>query len=108
MAAFIWPASHRVGSATSSSLPPMGAWFRLKSSVNITRFPKPVRVILQALKTHGAIVADVGSAWYITGTQDPRWNNDVLHALGSIRGADLEAVDASSLMVNRHSGAVAQ
>ncbi|MBO3749518.1 hypothetical protein J5X84_25860 [Streptosporangiaceae bacterium NEAU-GS5] len=105
---FIWPASHHVGSATSSALPPMGAWFRLKASVNISRYPKPVRVILQALKTHGAIVADIGSAWYITGTQDNRWNNDAIAALGSIRGSDFEAVDASSLMAARRSGAVAQ
>ncbi len=27
------------------------------------------------------ILADNGSPWYVTGAPDPRWNDDVLHAL---------------------------
>lgn len=59
----------------------------------------------QALKTYGAIVADNGSAWYISGTQDERWNNDQLAALSGLTGADFEAVDTSSLQVSANSGA---
>ncbi len=31
------------------------------------------------MKTYGLIVADNGSDMYVTGTFDPRWNNDVLN-----------------------------
>jgi hypothetical protein len=63
-----------------------------------------VRPIIVALQTYGAIVADNGSPWYISGVPDSRWNNDDLHALGTITGRDWEAVDESSLMVSANSG----
>jgi len=49
-------------------------------------------------------VADNGSGWFITGTQDDRWDNQALRALGGLTGADFEAVDAAGLMVNPDSG----
>ena len=103
-AAYIWPARHQAGSA-NASLPPMGERFRLKASVDISHLPAQARVVAQALKTYGAIVADNGSAWYLSGTQDSRWDNDALHALGTLPGSDFEAVDTSSLMVSANSGA---
>jgi hypothetical protein len=103
--AYVWPARHQAGSSSSSSLPPMGARFRLKASVDISHLPAQARVVAQALKTYGAIVADNGSAWYLSGTQDSRWDNDALHALGTLPGSDFEAVDASSLMISVNSGA---
>jgi hypothetical protein len=36
--AYLWPARHDAGSATSPSLPPMGARFRLKASFNVGGF----------------------------------------------------------------------
>ena len=35
-------------------------------------------MILRAMKTYGMIVADNGSAWYMSGVPDPRWDNDLL------------------------------
>jgi hypothetical protein len=102
--AYVWPARHQAGSSTSLNLPPMGQRFRLKANVDISHLPAPARVVAQALKTYGAIVADNGSAWYLSGTQDSRWDNDALHALGSVPGSDFEAVDSSSLMVSANSG----
>jgi hypothetical protein len=103
--AYVWPARHEASSSSSSSLPPMGERFRLKASVDISHLPLQARVVAQALKTYGAIVADNGSAWYISGTQDSRWDNDALHALGSLPGSDFEAVDTSGLMISSSSGA---
>jgi hypothetical protein len=74
--------------------------------VDISRFPPQARVIAQALKTYGAIVADNGSPWFIGGTQDDRWQNEDLDALKSLIGAQFEAVDASRLMVTGSSAAV--
>lgn len=100
---YLWPARHAAGSA-DPSLPPMGLVLRLKAGVDISRLPPQARVIAQALKTHGAIVADNGSAWYITGTQDSRWDNDQLSTLKQLTGADFEAVDLSASRVSTDSG----
>ena len=102
--AFVWPARHAASSSSDGSLPAMGQRFRLKASVDVSGLPAQARVVAQALKTYGAILADNGSAWYLSGTQDDRWNNDALHALGRLRGSDFEAVDASGLMVSADSG----
>ena len=61
------------------------------------------RVILQALKTYGVIVADNGSAWYIQGTPDNYWDNDVLHELDGVTGNDFQAVNESCLEVSANS-----
>ena len=90
----IWPARHDAGDA-DASLPPMGLRVRLKASVDISRYGRQARVVLQALKTYGMILADNGSPWYISGASDPHFDDDDLHALGQITGADFEVVDAS-------------
>jgi hypothetical protein len=91
---YVWPARHFAGSA-DASLPPMGLRVRLKASVDISQYGRQARVVLQALKTYGMILADNGSPWYISGASDPHFNDDVLHALGKITGADFEVVDAN-------------
>jgi hypothetical protein len=65
-------------------------------------------VILRAFTEYGIILADNGSPWYISGSPDPRWNNDVLHELKTIPGSAFEAVDVSSLMVDPDSGRARQ
>jgi hypothetical protein len=95
--AFIYPARHAASSSTDPSLPAMGQRFRLKQSFDISRYPKQARIVLQALKTYGMIVADNGSPWFISGAPNRGWNNEALHTLGQVRGSDFEAVDTSSL-----------
>jgi hypothetical protein len=104
-AAFIWPARHQASSSHDTSLPPMGLRLRLKSSVDISHLPKQARIVAQAMKTYGVIVADNGSPWYISGAPDSRWSNDALHALGGLNGSDFEAVDESGLRTSPNSGA---
>jgi hypothetical protein len=77
--------------------PPMGMRVRLKASVNISRLPYQARVVAQALKTYGLILADNGSPWYISGAPSPKWNDDALHELDQLTGRDFEVVDTSSL-----------
>jgi hypothetical protein len=95
--AYIYPARHDASSSNDPSLPPMGTRVRLKANVDISGYPKQARIVLQALKTYGMILADNGSNWYISGAPDPHWSNDALHALGGIKGSDFEVVDTSSL-----------
>jgi hypothetical protein len=75
----------------------MGTRVRLKSSVDISRFGPQARILLEALKRYGMILADNGSPWYVTGAPDPRWDDDELHALHQLSGSDFEVVDTSSL-----------
>jgi hypothetical protein len=94
---YVYPARHYASSSDDPSLPRMGERVRLKSSFDISGYPRQARIVLQALKTYGMIVADNGSNWYISGSPDPRWSNDALHTLGNVKGSDFEVVDTSSL-----------
>ncbi|MDE3189301.1 MAG: hypothetical protein KGL94_00630 [Acidobacteriota bacterium] len=95
--AFVYPARHYASSSDDPSLPPMGLRVRLKASVDISGFPRQARIVLQALKTYGMILADNGSSWFISGAPDPRWSNDALHTIDRITGSDFEVVDTTSL-----------
>jgi hypothetical protein len=95
--AYVYPARHYASSSNDPALPPMGLRVRLKASVNIASFPKQSRVVLRALERYGMILADNGSPWYVSGAPNRHWNNDDLHSLGRLTGADFEVVDTSSL-----------
>lgn len=105
--AFLWPARHLTTGHTSSVYPAMGQRFRLRASFNVSTYPAEIQVILVAMQTYGMFVADNGSAWYISGAPDPRWNNDDLATLKNVVGSDFEAVDDSAFMVNANSGQAA-
>ncbi len=95
--AFVAPASHWASSNTSSGAPPMGTRLRLKSSFNISGFSAANQVILKALQKYGMILADNGSAIYITGAPDSRWNNNDLSNLKTLTGSDFEVVLMSAV-----------
>ena len=95
--AYVYPARHFASSSDDPSLPPMGLRVRLKASVDISGFPKQTRIVLQALKMYGMILADNGSNWYVSGAPSPKWSNDDLHSIGRITGGMFEVVDTSSL-----------
>jgi hypothetical protein len=95
--AYVYPARHYASSLTDPALPPMGLRLRLKASFDTSGFPRQARVVLEALKRYGLVVADNGSSWYITGAPDPRWSNDDLHTLGRVKGSDFEVVDPASI-----------
>jgi hypothetical protein len=90
--AFVFPARHEAGGGGDPALPRMGERLRLKASVNISGFPRQVRIVLRALKRYGAIVADNGAPWFIGGAPDRHWSNDQLHTLGRLHGGDFEVV----------------
>lgn len=101
---YLWPARHYASTNTSNAYPPMGARLRLKADYDISGFDPTNRVILQALKKYGMILADNGSAWFITGAPDVRFDDDRLHALTAVTGGCFEAVDCSYLITNIDSG----
>jgi hypothetical protein len=95
--AYVYPARHEASTCSGASLPPMGLRVRLKADVDIAHLPYQARIVAQALKTYGLILADNGSPWYISGAPNPKWNNDALHLLDELTGRDFEVVEASSL-----------
>ena len=95
--AYVYPARHAAGAGGDTSLPPMGLRVRLKSSVSLAGFGPQARVVLTALKRYGMILADNGSAWYVSGAPHRRWDNDALHTLHQVPGRAFEAVDTSRL-----------
>ena len=103
---YVWPARHQAGSTSSATAPPMGAWFRLRADFDTSVLGPQARVVADALKVHGMVLADNGSAWYLSGAPDERWDNDDLRTLASIKGTDLVAVDAAPLMVSPDSGTI--
>jgi hypothetical protein len=95
--AYVYPARHFASSLTDSDVPPMGLRLRLKAGFDTSSFPPQARVVLNALKRYGMMVADNGSSWYISGAPDPRWDNDDLHTLGRVKGSDFEVVGPASI-----------
>jgi hypothetical protein len=93
----IYPARHDAGSYSCSTYPPMGLRIRLKASVDLSGFGPQAQVILLALKRYGMLLADNGSAMYVTGAPNANWDDDQLHDFGQLHGSDFEAVDTSSL-----------
>ncbi|HEX5498617.1 MAG TPA: hypothetical protein VFX03_05285 [Thermomicrobiales bacterium] len=103
--AFVWPARHAASSSSDPDLPPLGQRFRLRADFDLGGFSATNRVILTALQQFGMFLADNGSAWFLSGAPDDRWDDDDLHDLQTgVTGADFEAVDESTLQVDPNSG----
>jgi hypothetical protein len=97
-AGWVYPARHEAPHGSDPNLPQMGMRFRLKQSVDENAFPPQARVVIRALKRYGAIIADQGAPWFITGAPDEHWDmNDVFTIENRLRGRDFELVDTSSL-----------
>jgi hypothetical protein len=105
---YLYPASHTAnpGNTSAAIEPPMGARFRLKASVDISQLNPESKVIAQAMKDYGLIVADNGSNFYFSGasyavdasnnialTFDDNDIQDTLHGLKSLHFSDFEVVD---------------
>jgi len=94
---YIHPASHYASSSSDPSLPPMGLRLRLKAGFDLSPYSGPALVILTALKRYGMIVADNGSNWYISGTSDPRWDDNALDQLKRVPGSAFEVVQTGPI-----------
>lgn len=90
--AWVHPATHPGGNRDSTA-PPMGLRLRLRASYNIAAFRGSARVILEALKRYGLMVADTGYNWYMSGATDTRWNDTELETLRQVPGSAFEVVN---------------
>jgi hypothetical protein len=94
---YVYPARHRAATCSGPDRPPMGLRVRLRGGVDISGLPYQARVVAQALKRYGLILADNGSPWYISGAPDRHWNDAALHLLNRLSGRDFQVVNTSSL-----------
>jgi hypothetical protein len=94
--AWVHPASHCAGDSASASAPAMGTRLRLKAGYGLGGFSGGARVIAEALKRYGMIVADNGSNWFFSGTSDRRWDDENLNQLKRIPGSAFEVVRSAA------------
>ena len=71
----------------------MGLRLRLKANFDTSSYTGQARVVLDALKKYGMIVADNGSNWFISGAADTRWNDTDLDQLKTVPGSAFEVVN---------------
>lgn len=95
--AYIAPATHFASSSIDSNLPPMGLRLRLKASYDTSRLTGQSKIIAQALKKYGMIVADNGSDRYISWAPDTRRNDEDLNQLKGIPWSAFEVVDTGPI-----------
>jgi hypothetical protein len=110
---FIYPASHNAnpGNTNAAIQPPMGARFRLKAGVDISTLNPQSRVIAQAMKDYGLILADNGSNFYFSGASHAvdasngvtlTFDDDDIQSttagLKRLRYADFELVDLTPVV----------
>jgi hypothetical protein len=95
--AYVHPARHFASDSDDPALPPMGLRVRLKRATSLAGLGPQARVVARALQRYGAILADNGSPWYLTGAPDRRWDNDDLQTLRELHGSDFEVVDTRRL-----------
>jgi len=96
--AYVHPARHFASRLTETDLPPMGMRVRLKASYDARKFPPQARVVLEALKSHGMILADNGGDWFVSGAPDPRWDDEDLATLKRVKIRDFEVVAMGTLV----------
>ena len=84
----------------------LAARFRLRASFDIGKYSKANQVILTALKRYGMFLADNGSAMFISGVSDKRWDDGDLHRLSELKAEDFEVVDESDWQMLANSGRV--
>lgn len=89
---YVHPATHWASRSKDPNLPPMGMRVRLKASYDISKFPKPVQVILTCLKTYGMLLADNGGDWFLSGAPNPKWDDEAISTIKRVKGRDLEVV----------------
>lgn len=98
---YVAPASHQAvpnacpaisTAQLQADYPPMGLRIRLRSSYDLSALGPQSRIVAQAMKDYGMILADNGSDYYFQGDDDPGWDNSDLDGLKGIPGDQFEVL----------------
>ena len=74
----------------------MGIRLRLNASYKVSGFSTQMQTILTAMNKYGLILADNGSALYVTGASDPRRGSD-LDSLKTVPATAFEVVQMNPI-----------
>jgi hypothetical protein len=98
---YLHPATHYASDSCHRDRPAMGMRLRLRGRYfksHLDEFPpgSQSRVVFEALRHYGAIVADNGSNWFITGASDVRWDDEDLNRLKDVPGRAFQVVKSAA------------
>jgi hypothetical protein len=110
---YIYPASHVVSASSGSNNLPFGSRLRLMNTTAVNNIiaglGPQAQIIAHAMQQYGLVLADIGSAMYVTGasaSEDANnainftWNmNDVL-GLAGLNAGDFEVVNLSPVVTS--------
>lgn len=103
----VWPARASDGKSTNPSAIRTGAWLRLKAGTSTSGFTGQARPVVEALRTHGAVLTDTcGQKFALMGENSTAWNDAELAQLGRLTAADFEVVDTAPMKVSDSSWAI--
>jgi hypothetical protein len=109
---YIYPGSHMVSTSHSANNLPLGARLRLKNTPAVntligTMGPQS-QIVARAMQQYGLILADIGSAMYVTGTSASQttnnaishtWDlNDIENGLTQLRASNFDVVNLAPLV----------
>lgn len=97
-----WPARRSDGNLSDGV--PMGAWIRLKPTVDLTKFTGDSRPVVEALATRGAVMTDTcGHAFSLHSENSATWNDSQMRQLSQLSTDDFDVVDATQIQVSPNS-----
>jgi hypothetical protein len=110
---YIYPASHMVSTSHGANNLPLGARLRLKNTpaVNtlISTMGPQSQNVARAMQQYGLILADIGSAMYVTGTSASQnsnnainltWDlNDIYDGLTQLRASNFDVVNLAPMVI---------
>lgn len=96
---YVHPARHAASSSTDPNLPAMGMRLRLRADHDLSAFTGQARMILEAMKTYGLIVADNGQNWFFQGERADCFDEAALRQIrGKVPGTAFEVVDTGPVV----------
>jgi hypothetical protein len=114
---YIYPASHVVNASLGATQLPLGARLRLMNTaaVNslISTLGPEAQIIARAMKQYGLVLADIGSAMYVTGSSASEDGNNVINftwdmndvlGLSALTAGNFEVVDLTPAVTGLSAG----
>jgi len=96
---YVHPARHAASSSTDPNLPAMGMRLRLRADFDLSAFTGQARIMLEAFKTYGLIVADNGQNWFFQGERADCFDEAALRQIrGKVPGTAFDVVDTGPVI----------
>lgn len=96
---YVYPARHGAGVTNDPNSFAMGTRLRLRADYDLSGFTGNARIIMEAFKTYGLIVADQGPDFYFHGERADCFNNDELWQIrGKVPASAFEVVDTGPVV----------